>query len=174
MDGVRRDRVEYAAVAVCRLLHQHGIEALTVRAIAEGVGCSPSTLIHRFGSRRSMLHHVAGYIGDLWLDGLHDWTRDPLRLLPVDELTLWHTRCWLAMVELARNDPGLELVVARVRARERRSIVHHTGQLDDPTLSHLGAVLDGLRAQLTSPGHGLSLEAARAVLARHLAVAAIR
>ena len=166
---VGRDRVEYAALAVCRLLRQEGVEGLTMRAIAADVGCSPSTLVHRFGSRRSMLVHVAAYIGELWLEGLYGWTRDLASLLPADDMGLWHTRCWLAMEELARTDPDLSAVVVDVRTRERRLVARHAGDLDAPALAHLQAVLDGLRAQMTSPAHGLSIDAARAVLATHAA-----
>ncbi len=55
-----------------------------MRTIARGVGCSPSTLVHRFGTRQAMLRHViTRHVGERLLEGLYQWAPDPAQLLPV-------------------------------------------------------------------------------------------
>ncbi|RMH69486.1 MAG: TetR/AcrR family transcriptional regulator, partial [Actinomyces sp.] len=42
-------------VTACRLVAEHGEDATSLRAVAQAAGCSPSLVVHHFGSRAGLL-----------------------------------------------------------------------------------------------------------------------
>lgn len=80
-DGLTRDRIVAAAVA---LADEAGLEAVSIRTVAERLGCSPMALYHYIPTKRDLLH--------LMLDAAHG----EFRWQP-EELSNWRD----ALIEVA-------------------------------------------------------------------------
>jgi AcrR family transcriptional regulator len=164
-DRIPQSRIEPVAVAVRRLLYEGEITDLSVRNIAIYVGCSPSTLLHRFGSRRSLLAHVAQWIGEAWLEVVYRETaRGTLEVFGLHEVSGWdHLRGWLAMGELARGDDWIAREVAAIEREERRLLERVLPPGTDlATRDAWVALVRGLQHALAARVSPLPIEQARA------------
>lgn len=166
-DPIPQNRIEPVAVAVGRLLHEGEITDLSVRNIAIYTGCAPSTLLHRFGSRRSLLAHVATWIGESWLEVVYRETaRGPLEVFGLYEVSGWHhLRGWLAMGELARGDDWIAREVGAAQRKERTLLERVLpGGVDLAARDAWVALVRGLQQDLAARSRPLPIERARATV----------
>jgi AcrR family transcriptional regulator len=111
----RRDEL---AAAVWRLAAREGLEAVTVRGVAEEAGCSTGALVHYFSDKEELLlfafRTVADRVGRR-LAASEERTSDPLELaratlaegLPRDRERQEEVRVWFAFLGLALTRPAL-------------------------------------------------------------------
>lgn len=124
----RRDLVARVAAD---LVAEHGLEALTVRRVAEAAGHSTTVVSHYFADRRDLVRATyraaAARTSARFDDALVD-ADDPLpacleALLPVDEQRARDVRTWLAFWAMAVADPELAAEQdARVQSARRRIV----------------------------------------------------
>lgn len=163
-DRIPDDRIEPVAIAARRLLHEGEITDLSVRNLSIYVGCAPSTLQHRFGSRRSVLAHVAEWIGHAWLDVVRRETCFPNEVFGLYDFEgRHHLRGWLAMGELARGDDRVAIEVALVVHEERRLLERVLPPTSDqPTRDVWVGLVRGLQHDLAARTGSLDADRARA------------
>lgn len=110
--AARRDLV--AAVAA-DLVAEHGLEALTVRRVAQATGHSTTVVSHYFADRRDLVratYRAAGARSSAHFDAAIADADAPLQscleaLLPIDEERARDVRTWLAFWAMAVCDPDL-------------------------------------------------------------------
>lgn len=56
------ERREALCLAAARLIHEKGLEAATVRAIAKAAGCSTGVLAHYFADKDDLVAHVLAFV----------------------------------------------------------------------------------------------------------------
>jgi AcrR family transcriptional regulator len=164
-------RREELAAAVWRLAAREGLEALTVRAVAEEAGCSTGALVHYFSDKEELLlfafRTVADRVGRR-VAKVETRTRDPLELaramlaegLPTDRARQEEVRLWFAFLGLALTRPALaraqrvtyrawrDRVAEHLRAaQESGAIRGHVDCADEAAA--LVALVDGLAVQAT-------------------------
>lgn len=111
---------------MARLMLTRGVEGLTMRAIAEGTGIAPSTLVAQFTHRRRLL---AWFCSRTCRARARHWERRIDRhrlagLLPWDEEALETERIWSGLREVCRWREDLGEVVRDVDEDERRLVAH--------------------------------------------------
>jgi AcrR family transcriptional regulator len=165
---VAPDRVEPVAVAVKKVLLDGSVRDLTLRNIATYVGCSPSTLAHRFGSMDNLIAHVAQWLGEQWTDALRIETWSSVDgFLDTYERTGEQLRPWLTMCEIGRGDPLTGGVVASAERDQRRYLEGSLGEGVDQADRDLWiAVAHGLHHALSAGTDPLPIERARAAMLR--------
>jgi AcrR family transcriptional regulator len=111
-------RREELAAAVWRLAAREGLEAVTVRRVAEEAGWSTGALVHYFSDKEELIlfafRTVADRVGRR-LATSEERTSDPLELaratlaegLPVDRERQEEVRVWFAFLGLALTRPAL-------------------------------------------------------------------
>ena len=106
--------------AITGLVIAGGLNAVTLRAIADRVGISAGTLVSHLTNRERILRVCANRFVDRRIAALrYQAARNgPLALLPDDQRELQETRVWLGWCELGRNHDGVAHAVARMRADE--------------------------------------------------------
>ena len=142
---------------MARLMLTRGVEGLTMRAIAEGTGIAPSTLVAQFTHRRRLL---AWFCSRTCRARARHWGRRIDRhrlagLLPRDEEALETERIWSGLREVCRWREDLGEVVSRAVWRP-----------DPEEVTLLIAVLAGLRTAMVRPVEPLALRDAVRVLER--------
>jgi AcrR family transcriptional regulator len=108
----RRDLVAQVAAD---LVAEHGLEALTVRRVAEAAGHSTTVVSHYFADRRDLVratYRAAGARSSARFDAALVGADDPLQacleaLLPIDEARARDVRTWLAFWAMAVADREL-------------------------------------------------------------------
>lgn len=170
------------------LIADGGVEAVTLRSLAQRIRATPSGVLRWFDSSAHMWGRIVAAFGGRWEHWLADRARpDPRRgpfedvrvnaMLPfTDEEARW-TRVWLALVEAGRSRPDLAPRIAPVEARERvvleRMLTRAMGEPPDPALVDTTlALVRGLRHAVCAPHEPMSLAHAHELLdgymARHL------
>src|SRR5918999_4113037 len=111
-------RREELAAAVWRLAAREGLEAVTVRRVAEEAGWSTGALVHYFSDKEELVlfafRTVADRVGRR-LAASEERTSDPLELaratlaegLPLDRERQEEGRVWFAFLGLALTRPAL-------------------------------------------------------------------
>jgi TetR/AcrR family transcriptional repressor of bet genes len=111
-------RREELAAAVWRLAAREGLEAVTVRRVAEEAGWSTGALVHYFSDKEELIlfafRTVADRVGRR-LAASEERTSDPLELaratlaegLPLDRERQEEVRVWFAFLGLALTRPAL-------------------------------------------------------------------
>jgi TetR/AcrR family transcriptional repressor of bet genes len=110
-------RAELCA-AVWRLASREGLEAVTVRGVAEEAGWSTGAVVHYFADKEDLLLSAFQTVADRvsWrLEKLEAETREPLELtrawlvegLPLDGDRRAEVRVWFALLGLALTRPAL-------------------------------------------------------------------
>jgi AcrR family transcriptional regulator len=111
--------------AVWRLASREGLEAVTVRAVAEEAGCSTGALVHYFADKEELLLFAFRAVADRVMRRVaaaEERTTDPLELaramlvecLPLDRERQAEVRVWFAFLGFALTRTAL--------AREQRLI----------------------------------------------------
>src|SRR5919107_3298082 len=164
-------RREELATAVWRLAAREGLEALTVRAVAEEAGCSTGALVHYFSDKEDLLlfafRTVADRVGRR-VAKVETRTSDPLELaramlaegLPTDRARQEEVRLWFAFLGLALTRPVLaraqrvtyrawrDRVAEHLRAAQESGAIRGRVDCADEAAA-LVALVDGLAVQAT-------------------------
>ena len=104
--------------AVWRLASRDGLEAVTVRGVAEEAGCSTGALVHYFADKEDLLLFAFRTVADRVMHRVaaaEESTTDPLALaramlvegLPLDRERQAEVRTWFAFLGLALTRPSL-------------------------------------------------------------------
>jgi len=110
-------RAELCA-AVWRLASREGLEAVTVRRVAEEAGWSTGAVVHYFSDKEDLLLSAFQTVADRVsrrLEKLEEQTNEPLQLarawlvegLPLDSERRAEVRVWFALLGLALTRPAL-------------------------------------------------------------------
>ncbi|MET0614774.1 MAG: TetR/AcrR family transcriptional regulator [Thermoleophilaceae bacterium] len=157
--------------AVWRLASRDGLEAVTVRAVADEAGCSTGALVHYFADKEDLLLFAFRTIADRVMRRVaaaEESTSDPLELarsmlvegLPLDRERQAEVRVWFAFLGLALTRPALArdqrltYRAWRRRVAERLAAAQEQGLLRpdvDPETeaAALVGLVDGLAVQAT-------------------------
>jgi AcrR family transcriptional regulator len=182
-------RAELCA-AVWRLASREGLEAVTVRRVAEEAGWSTGGVVHYFSDKEDLLLSAFQTVADRVsrrLEQVEEETSAPLELarawlvegLPLDSDRKAEVRVWFALLGLALTRPALaraqrltyrawrgrlaELLRDAQDAGEVRAGVDCAG-----TAAALVAMVDGLAIQATFEPRAVSAERAVELVDAHL------
>jgi AcrR family transcriptional regulator len=182
-------RAELCA-AVWRLASREGLEAVTVRRVAEEAGWSTGGVVHYFSDKEDLLlsafQTVAGRVARR-LEQVEEQTREPLALarawlvegLPLDSDRRAEVRVWFALLGLALTRPALARA-QRLTYRAWRDRVggllreaQDAGELRADVdcaaaAAGLVAMVDGLAIQATFEPRAQSAERAVELVDAHL------
>jgi TetR/AcrR family transcriptional regulator, transcriptional repressor of bet genes len=103
--------------AVWRLASREGLEAVTVRRVAEEAGCSTGAVVHYFSDKEDLLLFAFSTVADrvrMRLAEAAERTTEPLELarawlvegLPIDKEQQAEVRVWFAFLGLALTRPA--------------------------------------------------------------------
>jgi AcrR family transcriptional regulator len=175
-------RAELCA-AVWRLASREGLEAVTVRGVAEEAGWSSGAVVHYFSDKEDLLLSAFQTVADRVsrrLEKLEERTNEPLALarawlvegLPLDSDRRAEVRVWFALLGLALTRPALARaqrltyrawrgrVAELLREAQDAAVVR--ADVDCPAAATaLVALVDGLAIQATFEPRAVS--GARAV-----------
>jgi AcrR family transcriptional regulator len=137
MDSTRRQDRDLTAKARIRnaafsLIARHGVDAASVRRIAEEAGVSSSLVTHHFGSKQAVVDAVSSWV----VDAVSEATRD------VDDVTApaeAHRRRWLRFERVTKNTPLLGAFVRRMLLSGNPSGLHWFKRTVDDASEHLTA-----------------------------------
>jgi TetR/AcrR family transcriptional repressor of bet genes len=166
--------------AVWRLASRDGLEAVTVRAVADEAGCSTGALVHYFADKEDLLLFAFRTVADRVMRRVaaaEERTTDPLELvramlvegLPLDRERQAEVRVWFAFLGLALTRPALArdqrltYRAWRDRVAERLAEAKEQGVLRadvDPETqaAALVGLVDGLAVQATFEPRALGAE----------------
>ncbi|MGH3089954.1 MAG: TetR/AcrR family transcriptional regulator [Rubrobacteraceae bacterium] len=184
--GLRRREV---SEAVCRVVARRGVEAATVREIAEEAGYSTGVLSHYFENKDAMIAYAAYDYFERTIEHLEELRREIsglealktiLReLLPRDEKGRDWWRVWLAFWERAAHDESLAAEQRKWYAAWRgivKSLIED-GRADEELGAGLDAereadgivaLVDGLGVQAVFEPERLTPEVQNALIDGHL------
>ena len=182
-------RAELGA-AVWRLAARDGLEAVTVRRVAEEAGWSTGAVVHYFSDKEELLLFAFGMITDRVrrrLTEAEGRTSDPLDLartwlvegLPLDSERRAEVRVWFAFLGLALTRPALARAQRltyrawRGRVAELLGEAQERGQVRadvdcSAAAAALVAVVDGLAIQATFVPRALSGRRQAELVDQHL------
>jgi TetR/AcrR family transcriptional regulator, transcriptional repressor of bet genes len=157
--------------AVWRLVERDGLQAVTLRGVADEAGCSTGALVHYFADKEELLLFAFRTVADRVMRRVaeaEETTTDPLALaramlmegLPLDAERRAEVRVWFAFLGLALTQPALErdqrltYRAWRQRVAERLSAAQEQGLARgdfDPgaEAAALVGLIDGLAVQAT-------------------------
>lgn len=188
MDHEER-RAELCA-AVWRLASREGLEAVTVRGVAEEAGWSTGAVVHYFSDKEDLLLSAFQTVADRVsrrLAKLEEGTNEPLELarawlvegLPLDGDRRAEVRVWFALLGLALTRPALARaqrltyrawrgrVAELLREAQDTRAVH--ADVDCPAAATaLVALVDGLAIQATFEPRAVSGRRAVELVDAHL------
>jgi TetR/AcrR family transcriptional regulator, transcriptional repressor of bet genes len=166
--------------AVWRLASRDGLEAVTVRAVADEAGCSTGALVHYFADKEDLLLFAFRTVADRVMRRVaaaEEGTADPVELaramlvegLPLDRERQAEVRLWFAFLGLALTRPALArdqrltYRAWRKRVAERLAAAKEQGTLRadvDPETqaAALVGLVDGLAVQATFEPRALGTE----------------
>jgi TetR/AcrR family transcriptional repressor of bet genes len=166
--------------AVWRLASRDGLEAVTVRAVADEAGCSTGALVHYFAGKEDLLLFAFRTVADRVMRRVaaaEELTADPMELaramlvegLPLDRERQAEVRLWFAFLGLALTRPALardqrltyrawrERVAERLAAAKEQGILR--ADVDPQTqAAALVGLVDGLAVQATFEPRALGTE----------------
>lgn len=172
--------------AVWRVVLRDGVDAASLRRVADEAGLAIGSVRHYFASHEDLLVAAAQALVDRLTarlearaarvhetDDRRALVTDLLEeLLPLDRRRRDEVGVWLAFLAAARTNPALAAQARELHRGTRslaRTIVSRTPLGEDETeVEHLCAVVDGLAVNGVLQPRLLTAPAIRAVLARHL------
>ncbi|ACU77510.1 transcriptional regulator, TetR family [Catenulispora acidiphila DSM 44928] len=179
--------------ALWRVALRDGFDAVTVRSVAQESGWSAGALRHYFPDKAEMVLFAMDLVVGMAQDRVQELhagggdvpTAEALQqhleqLLPLDAPRRVESEVWFALVALARSDARLARRRQEIDDTIRGSVesvvmvLDQIGRLEhgrdqDLETRRLHALLDGLVIQLTADPPRLTVDEARAIMARHLA-----
>jgi len=164
------DRGDVLTDGVLDLLAETGVGGVTMRRLADRLGCSVGALTNHWRTRGRILHVAVNQFRHRW-NGLlvPRCLRDGISgLLPADDEEAEDCQVWFAFCELAKADATVAKCVAAQRKDEHdlvRLVLRDRG--DEPTADAVLALVDGLRLAVSSPSP-MPVARARAALDQQL------
>jgi TetR/AcrR family transcriptional regulator, transcriptional repressor of bet genes len=166
--------------AVWRLASRDGLEAVTVRAVADEAGCSTGALVHYFADKEDLLLFAFRTVADRVMRRVaaaEEGTTDPVELaramlvegLPLDRERQAEVRLWFAFLGLALTRPALardqrltyrawrKRVAERLAAGKEQGILRADVDPETQAAALVGLV-DGLAVQATFEPRALGTE----------------
>jgi AcrR family transcriptional regulator len=166
--------------AVWRLASRDGLEAVTVRGVADEAGCSTGALVHYFDDKEELLLFAFRTVAERVMRRVaaaEEGTTDPLELaramllegLPLDRDRQAEVRVWFAFLGLALTRPALardqrvtyrawrDRVAEHLAAAKEQGLVRADVDPDTQAAALVGLV-DGLAVQATFEPRALSAE----------------
>jgi TetR/AcrR family transcriptional regulator, transcriptional repressor of bet genes len=166
--------------AVWRLASRDGLEAVTVRGVADEAGCSTGALVHYFDDKEELLLFAFRTVADRVMRRVvaaEEATTNPLELaramllegLPLDRERQAEVRVWFAFLGLALTRPALardqrityrawrDRVAERLAAAQENGLIRADVDPDTQAAALVGLV-DGLAVQATFEPRALSAE----------------
>jgi TetR/AcrR family transcriptional regulator, transcriptional repressor of bet genes len=166
--------------AVWRLASRDGLEAVTVRAVADEAGCSTGALVHYFADKEDLLLFAFRTVADRVMRRVaaaEEGTTDPVELaramlvegLPLDRERQAEVRLWFAFLGLALTRPALardqrltyrawrKRVAERLAAGQEQGILRADVDPETQAAALVGLV-DGLAVQATFEPRALGTE----------------
>ena len=166
--------------AVWRLASRDGLEAVTVRGVANEAGCSTGALVHYFDDKEELLLFAFRTVAERVMRRVaaaEEGTTDPLELaramllegLPLDRDRQAEVRVWFAFLGLALTRPALardqrltyrawrNRVAEHLAAAKEQGLVRADADPDTQAAALVGLV-DGLAVQATFEPRALSAE----------------
>lgn len=175
------DERRAAVVAATRsVVAAEGLDAATMRRIADEARCTTGRITHYFTDKRevlvAVLQHVHTAAAHRMIARLRDAApAERLRCvleeaLPLDQARRDEWRVWLAFWGRAAGDPQLEQE-QRTRYREWSALIAQLLHLapDDPEVDELIATVDGIGVRATLDPDAFPAERQLAALDAHLA-----
>lgn len=164
-------RTDDVTAAINDVIIEHGIEALSMRAIATRIRLSPASLHQHYGSREHMLRVAAHVTGEARLEHIR-WRIDddgPFAWLPGDDEDVLEARAWLGWCEMWRAHDWVSQVVDEIRVHEMAELARHFDyRLVRDDLDTLFALIDGLLVAVCRPRNPLPRTQARRLMGRAL------
>ena len=178
------------AAAVWSLASREGLEAVTVRRVAEEAGWSTGALVHYFADKEKLLRFAFRTVADRVgrrLEQAAERTSDPLELarsqllegLPLDRERQAEIRVWFAFLGLALTRPALariqrvtyrawrDRVTDRLREAQERGEIR-AGVDCAAEAAALVALVDGLAIQATFEPRALTAKRQTELVDGHL------
>jgi AcrR family transcriptional regulator len=178
------------AAAVWSLASREGLEAVTVRRVAEEAGWSTGALVHYFDDKEKLLRFAFRTVADRVgrrLEQAAERTSDPLELarsqllegLPLDRERQAEIRVWFAFLGLALTRPALariqrvtyrawrDRVTDRLREAQERGEIR-AGVDCAAEAAALVALVDGLAIQATFEPRALTARRQTELVDAHL------
>jgi AcrR family transcriptional regulator len=166
--------------AVWRLASREGLEAVTVRGVADEAGCSTGALVHYFADKEDLLLFAFRTVADRVMRRLaaaEEAETDPLELartmllegLPLDRERQAEVRLWFAFLGLALTRPALardqrltyrawrQRVAERLADAKEQGLVRADVDPETQAAALVGLV-DGLAVQATFEPRVLSAD----------------
>lgn len=178
------------AAAVWSLASREGLEAVTVRRVAEEAGWSTGALVHYFADKEKLLRFAFRTVADRVgrrLEQAAERTSDPLELarsqllegLPLDRERQAEIRVWFAFLGLALTRPALARIQRvtyrawRDRVTDRLLEAQERGEIRAGVdcaaeAAALVALVDGLAIQATFEPRALTAKRQTELVDAHL------
>ncbi|MEV4415348.1 TetR/AcrR family transcriptional regulator [Catellatospora sp. NPDC049609] len=132
------ERREQLSAAVWRVVGEHGLDGLTLRAVADAAGCTTGRVAHYFRDKSALLLHARAVMHRRMaarIDALPDPGDPRARLravalegVPLDEERRLNSTIWATFLMAARTDPAM---LAEHAVRHESWIRRLTGLLRD-------------------------------------------
>lgn len=146
------------SMGVWQVMAEHGLEGLSLRAVANAAGCTTGMVLHYFNDRRELLLHARMLMHDRMLarvTAIEAAATTPIEVLhnvlgqslPLDEDRLAEARIWLGFLAAAMHDDQLAKEHAtRNRAWQDRIASLIRAARPDLTIARARRVAQGLVA----------------------------
>ncbi len=166
------------ALGVIQVMIQHGIEAVSLRRVADAADVSMGRVQHYFATKDDLLVHACRTITELAEDRYAESTTDPrarlrhllAQAIPADDAVIAGLSAWYMFTTAAAAHPRVAAVIREAWSSlhdEITSLAYELGDTSPETTAHLlAAALDGICLRVTNGA--LSPTEARSVLDRSL------
>lgn len=126
-DLTAKARIRNAAFS---LIARQGVDAASVRRIAQEAGVSSSLVMHHFGSKQAVVDAVSSWV----VEAISEATRDVLDVAAPAEA---HRRRWLRFERVTKNAPLVGAYVRRMLLSGNSSGLHWFKRTIDDATEHL-------------------------------------
>ncbi|TQL62606.1 TetR family transcriptional regulator [Propioniferax innocua] len=166
------------ALGVIHVMIQHGIEAVSLRRVADAAGVSMGRVQHYFATKDDLLVHACLTITELAEDRYIKGDTDPrarlrhllMQAIPTNDIGIAALSAWYMFITAAVAHPRVAAVIREAWTSLHDEITSLTYELGDTspetTANLLAAVLDGICLRVINGA--LSPAEARSVLDRSL------
>jgi TetR/AcrR family transcriptional repressor of bet genes len=156
--------------AVWRLASRDGLEAVTVRAVAEEAGCSTGALVHYFTDKEELLLFASRAVADRVMRRVaaaEERTTDPLELvramlvecLPLDPERQAEVRVWFAFLGFALTRAALAKEQRLIYRAWRKRVAERLAEAQERGLVRAGVDCETEAAALVGLVDGLAVQA---------------
>lgn len=164
------------ALGVIQVMIQYGIEAVSLRRVADAAGVSMGRVQHYFATKDDLLVHACRTITELAEDRYVEGDTDPrdrlrhllMQAIPTNDTGIAALSAWYMFTTAAVAHPRVAAVIREAWTSlhdEITSLASETGAVSPETTAHLlAAVLDGICLRVINGA--LPPAAARSVLER--------